>query len=169
MNTYIDHSFYTSIYGDIPEADFNRLLWDSQRRLDNETTGIDGYRKLQEAFPTNEYDNESVKRCLCKLVDTAKQIEEAEESARNARGYVQRTDGSYQSKIVASASAGNESISYASGSSSATITAIDTALANFSEREKLYHNIIVESLMGIKDANGINLLYMGRYPHIEEV
>lgn len=162
---YIDYEYYKSLYGEraISEADFNRLSWDAYRKLDIATTGVDNVKKLKVAFPTNEDDAESVKRCICKLIEVAKSIEQAEETARNAQGYITRSDGALQGKVVSSVSAGNESISYSAGSNS-TITVLDAAVADIEVRERLYKDTITEYLSGIADANGVNLLYMGRYP-----
>ncbi len=163
---YVDYEFYKSIYGKkaIPEADFNRLSWDACRKLDIATTGIDNAKKLKVAFPVDEDDAETVRRCVCKLIEIATAIEHAEETARSAQGYITREDGSLQGKVVSSVSAGNEAISYSvSGSSNATL--FDKALSDKAVREQLYRNTITEYLSGIADANGVNLLFMGRYPY----
>lgn len=165
--TYIDYEYYKSLYGDkaIPEADFNRLSWDACRKLDIATTGIDNVRKLKIAFPEDEDDAEAVRRCVCKLIEIAAQIEQAEETARNAQGYVTREDGSLQGKVVSSVSAGNESISYSvSGGSSSASTLIDAVLTDKSAQDQLYKETIRDYLSGVSDANGVNLLFMGMYP-----
>lgn len=162
---YVDYEYYKSLYGDkaIPEADFNRLSWDACRKLDIATTGIDNVRKLQVAFPTDEYSAETVRRCACELVRIAYELEQAEERVRASQGYITREDGTVISKQVASVSAGTESISYATGGSSGGSTLIDTVLTDKVAQEQLYKDIINEYLSGVEDANGVNLLYMGRY------
>lgn len=162
---YVDYAYYQSLYGDsaIPEADFNRLSWDACREIDRYTTGIDGYIKLRNAFPKDEYAAESVRRCVCKLVSVISQIEQAEKSAQSSQGYIQREDGTVQGKIVTSVSAGNESISYSAGGSG-DATAMGEAVKSADAREKMYYSIIHEYLSGIKDANGVNLLGRGTYP-----
>ena len=165
---YVDFEFYKTIYGDnaIPEIDFNRLSWDACKKLDNATTGVDGVRKLKIAFPTNEDDAEAVQRCACELVQILCKLERAEETVRSAKGYVQREDGSLQGKVVSSVSAGNESISYsANGGSNSTATLIDKALSDKVVQEQLFRDTITEYLSGVADANGVNLLFMGRYPY----
>lgn len=163
---YVDYEFYTSLYGDgdISETDFNRLFWDACQKVDYHTTGVDGVKKLRNFYPTDEYASQAVKRCVCKLINTMNQINLAEETERNAWGYVTREDGMLQGKVVSSVSAGNESISYSVGKSAAT--QIGKAVSDYSERERLYRNIITEYLSGISDSNGVNLLYMGRYPRV---
>lgn len=165
---YVDYEYYKSLYGDkaISEADFNRLSWDACRKLDIATTGIDNVKKLKVAFPEDEDDAEAVRRCVCKLIEIAAAIEQAEENARSAQGYITREDGSLQGKVVSSVSAGNESISYsASGGSSSASTLIDAVLTDKAAQEQLYIDTIRDYLSGIADANGVNLLYVGRYPY----
>lgn len=164
---YVDYEYYKSLYGDkaIPKADFNRLSWDACRKLDIATTGIDDVKKLKVAFPVDEDDAEIVKRCACELVSIACKLEQAEETARSAQGYITREDGTVINKQVSSVSAGNESISYVtSGASSSGTTLIDKALSDKDEQERLYRDTITEYLSGVTDANGVNLLFMGPYP-----
>lgn len=163
---YVDYAYYQSLYGDsaIPEADFNRLFWEACRKMDAATTGIDGVRKLAVAFPTDEYAAECVKRCACALVDVLNQMKQARENATKASGYTETTNG-LQGKVISSISSGNESISFSSGTSGSSATVIDKALADVSEEYRMYSNIIREYLSGVADANGVNLLFMGRYPY----
>lgn len=165
---YVDYEYYKSLYGNkaISEADFNRLSWDSCRKLDIATTGIDNIKKLKVAFPVDEDDAEAVRQCACKLIEIATAIEQAEENARSAQGYITREDGSLQGKVVSSVSAGNESISYSvSGGSSSASTLIDAVLTDKSAQDQLYSDTIRDYLSGIADANGVSLLFMGRYPY----
>lgn len=161
---YIDYEYYKTLYDDkaIPEIDFNRLSWDACRKLDVLTSGIDNVKKLKIAFPTDEDDAEAVKRCICKLIDTMSQIEKAADVIIQGRGYIETANG-LQGKVVSSVSAGNESISYSAGGKNETV--IDKALVDKSVQEKLYIDIVTECLSGVADANGVNLLYMGRYPY----
>jgi hypothetical protein len=154
---YVEYEFYTSLYGAdaIKETEFNRLSWEACKKVDCHTTGVDGLKKLKHFFPSDKEDAEAVKRCVCKLIDTMQKVNLAED----ASGYVAREDGMLQGKLVASVSAGNESISYSAGKN-----AINTAANDSATREKLYMDIITEYLSGVTDANGVNLLYMGVYP-----
>ena len=162
---YIDYEYYKSLYGDkaIPETDFNRLLWDAEREIDKATSGVDGVKKLKVAFPIDEEDAESVKRCICSLVEFLNQIETAERNAGSLGQYTEREDGSLQGKVVSSVSAGNESISYAVGKSSET--AISTAIKSVKDKERVIYQFIISKLSGVSDANGVNLLFAGRYPY----
>ena len=163
---YVDYAYYQSLYGDsaIPEADFNRLSWDACRKMDAATTGIDGVRKLAVAFPTDEYAAECVKRCACALVDVLNQMKTARENAAKTSGYTETTNG-LQGKVISSISSGNESISFSSGTSGSSATVIDKALADKAAEAQLYTDTIREYLSGVADANGVNLLFMGRYPY----
>lgn len=164
---YVDFEFYKTIYGEnaIPEIDFNRLSWDACKKLDNATTGVDNVKKLKVAFPRDEDDALTVKRCVCELVSILYRLEQAENTLQSAKGYVQREDGSLQGKVVSSVSAGNESISYSANGGSNTVTMFDKALADKAVQEQLFRDTITGYLSGVADANGVNLLYMGRYPY----
>ena len=163
---YIDYEYYKSLYGDkaIPETDFNRLLWDAEREIDKATSGIDNVKKLQVAFPTKENDAEAVKRCVCALMDFLSKLESAEREANSVSGLVERADGSLQGKVVSSVSAGNESISYAVGKSADT--AISNAIKDLHSKDMAIYQFISSRLVGIADANGVNLLYNGPYPYV---
>lgn len=161
---YVDYEFYKKLYGPsaVSEAEFNRFSWDASKKIEHYTTGVDGINKLKVAFPTDEEGQESVKRCVCALIDLMSNINQAEQSLRNASGFIQNQDGTVQGKVVASKSAGNESISYSSKTSS--ITLVEQAVSDGKVREQLFGDTIREDLSGVTDANGVNLLYMGVYP-----
>lgn len=165
MAKYADYEFYKTLYGEksISETDFNRLSWDACKRIDAATTTVDGIKKLKIAFPTDEDDSETVKRCLCELINILYKLEQAEERVNASQGFVQREDGTVSSKLVSSVSAGNESISYSTNNISAA-TLIDKALSDKTVQEQLYRDTIAKYLSGVTDKNGINLLYAGRYP-----
>ena len=151
---YIEYEYYKSLYGDkaLAENEFNRLSWDAEREIDKATCGIDGVKKLEVAFPTNRYDAEVVKRCVCDLIDFLSQLEKAQSIMINDGG------------IVSSKSAGNESISYVNGD-----TVVTSALRSARGKEIAICSLITEKLRDVKDANGINLLYLGSYPYRVEV
>ena len=67
---YIDYEYYKTHLGEkaIPEPDFNRLGWDSCKKIDNATTGVDNVKELKIAFPTDEDDAEAVISCVCELL-----------------------------------------------------------------------------------------------------
>lgn len=155
---YAKYDCYKSLYGDkaLSEVEFNRLAWDAEREIDKATSGVDNVRKLKVAFPTNDEDAEVVKRCFCALVEFLKNMEVAESGAC----YIKDSNGTMHSGIVTSVSAGNESISY-----SAKETSISNAIKSESDRNKTLYAFIASRLYGVKDSNGVNLLYVGRYPY----
>lgn len=166
---YVDYEYYKTLYGEkaLTEAEFNRLLWDAESEINKATSGFDGVRKLQVAFPTSDYDAEAVKRCVCALVEFLNQIETAELNANSVGQYTERVDGSLQGKVVSSVSAGNVSISYAVGKSADT--AISNAIKDLQSRDMAVYQFIASRLSGVSDANGVNLLFGGRYPYRVEV
>ena len=90
-------------------------------------------------------------------------MEEAEKNANSLGEYAEREDGTMQGKVVSSVSAGNESISYAVGKSQET--AISTAIKSVKDKEMVIYQLITSKLSGVSDANGVNLLFAGRYPY----
>ena len=139
----------------------------AQKKLDNATTGIDGVRKLKHAFPTNEDDAETVKRCLCALLMLAYNIEQAEKRISLTKGYVENNDGTLKGKVIKSMTSGNESVEYSLFGGSSEKSMLDVVVADKNAQEKLYFDTIKEFLSGTLDNNGVNLLYMGRYPYVE--
>lgn len=166
---YVDYEYYKNLYGDkaMEQSDFERIGWDAEREIDKATSGVDNVRKLKVAFPTSDYDAEAVKRCVCALVEFLKQIEDAERNANSLGQYTERADGSLQGKVVSSVSAGNESISYAVGKSADT--AISNAIKDLHSKDVAVYQFITSRLSGVSDANGVNLLFGGRYPYRVEV
>lgn len=160
---FISQDYYKGLHGEISEKDFSRLSWEACRKMDVMTTGVDGIKKLKNFFPTDEDDAESVKRCACKLVNLLSQIESAEKTATAAHGY-EPTENGMRGKVVTSVSAGNESISYSAAA--AQETSIDKAVTDQKYKDNLMNEIIWDHLSGVTDSNGVNLLYMGRYPRV---
>lgn len=163
---YVDYAYYQSLYGDasMDETTFNRLCWMAQKKLDNATTGVDGFAKLKRAFPTNKDDAETVKRCLCALLMLAYNIEQAEKRISLTKGYVENNDGTLKGKVVKSVTSGNESVEYYLSGGSSEKSMFDVVVADKNAQEKLYFDTINEFLSGTLDNNGVNLLYMGKYP-----
>ena len=158
---YITLEDYKKFYDSIDERIFNRLAFDACRYVDIHTTGIDNVKKLKLYFPTDEDDALSVKNCVSKLVNFLAQVQEAEAAIAMGRGYTETANG-LQRKIVSRVEAGNEAISYME--SNAGNTVIDKSAADQSVMDKMVADIIRDSLSGITDSNGVNLLYMGAYP-----
>ena len=150
---YITRSRYVELYGDIDPFEFERLSFDASRLMDKMTTGIDNVKKLKTAMPTDEDDAEAVVMCCGKLISLMKAVESAD-------GFVTREDGTVISKAVSSISSGSESMSFGGGS------ATSSAASDVNARNALFTDTVKAYLSGIEDANGVNLLYMGRYPNV---
>lgn len=159
---YITYEEYLRWYDSPENSAFPRFAFEACRILDKYTAGIDGFRKLREAFPTDEQDAETVKFTAAQLVHALCQIAEVEQSAALGRGYAETAQG-MRGKVIASVSAGNESVSYSTGATDAS-TAFESAALDNSAKEKLLAEIVRSGLSGLSDANGVNLLYMGVYP-----
>lgn len=162
--SYIALSEYNELYDPIDERLFNRFSVEASRIMDIHTTGIDNVKKLKIYFPTDEDDAEAVKHCAAKLIYTLNQINQAEVTALESRGY-EATEQGMRGKVISSISAGNESISYATNGNS-TATAYDAAAKDRTVRDKLLAEIVWAYLRGVSDANGVGLLYMGVYSHV---
>lgn len=158
---YIRKDYYEGIYGEIPDNVFSNLCWEACRVLDNHTTGIDNVRKLKSYFPTDEDDAETVKRCAAKIVNFLYQVNEYEAATLESAGY-ETTEQGMRGKIISSVSAGNETISYSVRNS--VSSNVEAAAKDWKVRDKIVADIVWEHLSGVEDANGVNLLYMGRYP-----
>ena len=162
---YVDYEYYKTLYNEpeISETDFKRYAFEACKKVDRHTTGADGIKKLKFFFPVSEDDVQSVKRCIVALIEAMHKIRKAEENAQSSRGYVQRDDGTLHGRVVTSITSGNESISFSGNTGNATL--IEKALSDPAVQNKMYNDIITEYLSGTEDANGVNLLYMGRYPY----
>lgn len=158
---YITFEEYTVLYDPMEERLFNALAFDACRVMDVHTTGIDNVKKLRSFFPKDEYSIQSVKHCAAKLINILHQIHEAEMAAAMGRGYTE-TEHGLQRRIISSLESGNEAISFSE--SKASNSAIDAAVADKSARDYLLAETVWEYLRGVEDENGVNLLYMGRYP-----
>lgn len=159
---YITLSEYAALYETMDEQVFNRLNMEATRTVDRYTTGIDNVKKLKIAFPADEDDAAAVKFCVAKVIAFLAQVQKAEEVANSARGY-EDTGSGIRGRVITSVSAGNESVSYGTVNSA---SAVDQAVQDRNAREKILRDMIAEELSGLTDANGVNLLYMGRYPYV---
>ena len=149
---YITKNRYVELYGDIDSFEFERLSFDASRLMDKMTTGIDNVKKLKTAMPTDEDDAEAVMMCCAKLISLMQTIEAMD-------GAVIREDGTVISKTVSSISSGSESMSFGSNS-------ISAAASDPTARKALLADTVRAYLGGLTDSNGVNLLYMGRYPNV---
>ncbi len=155
---YITYDEYSELYNDLTEQQFQIYGIRACLEVDSQTTGIDGYKKLRNAFPIDEDDARAVKLCIIELAHTFRQIDIV-----NANGGLVEEDGAFRGKQIASVSSGSESITYKTGNSSYEEFAINTKA-----KRVFINSLIRDYLSGIKDLNDVNLLYMGAYPYVWE-
>ena len=150
---YIDFVAYSGWYKDgMTQEEFNNFAWEASRLLDNYTTGVDNVRKLREFPPDDEYAAESVSRCAAKIVSFLYEVDQAGKR-------IERGDGTTHGRVVSSVSSGSESVSYVTEKSIA-----HRVLSGEIRKETVVIDIVKQYLSGLTDSNGVNLLYMGRYP-----
>lgn len=155
---YAEHEYYTTEYGGKMSADdFKRFGRRAERRIDGITGG-----KLQFAFPVNERDAEAVRDCVCELADFLYQINVCNAVAMESVGTVAQDDGTVKGKVITSISSGSESIGYSVGGSANT--AVMEAAKDKKVADTMIYGLVRDSLVGVPDANGVNLLYAGAYP-----
>ena len=150
---YADESYYTTEYGGkmVPSADFGRLARRAGRIMDSVTLN-----KLRFAFPVEEYD---VKDCMCELVEFLYQIEQYNASAMQSVGVAAQSDGTVKGKVISSISSGSESVSYSVGGNIGT--SVSEAAKSEAALMQSASTMIRTSLSGVRDANGVFLLYAG--------
>ena len=159
---YISATEYAEIYAETPPS-FERLAFNASRLMDNETSGVDGYKKLRTAFPTDPDDATAVKHCAADLVNFLHLVDQLGTRAVKALEYTAQADGTIRGNVVESVSSGSESVTYANNPIQSHIL---TAAANDAERRRMCRDIIREHLAGVCDANGVHLLYAGVYPYV---
>lgn len=169
--SYATYEDYAALYGGdkLDEAGFARLIWEAERVMDEQTTGVDGVRKLRTYPPADDLGAEAVKRCACALTDTLRQTEETAENIRKAQTLVEddAVAGAVRSRVLSSLTAGGESVSYAAaGAARSGTTAIDAAVSDPAALDALLADTARRYLSGAADANGVNLTYMGGYPYV---
>ena len=152
---YADYEYYQTEYGGKMSADdYKRFGRRAERRID----GITG-NKLQFAYPTNERDMEAVKDCVCELADFLYQIDSYNAAAMESLGTVAQADGTVKGKVITSISSGSESIGYSAAGSASTATM--EAAKDKKVADTMIYGMVQDGLSGIKDRNGVNLLYAG--------
>lgn len=161
---YTDFEFYATTYHGnvVPEADFPRMADRASDFLDVIT-----FDRLIGGLPDDERAKTKVQKAVCAVSDKLYELELAEKQANAAAqaGASSGTSGGATSGVIASRSAGSESISYASLSDTASgaknWSAVYQAAGNPQETNKILESAAQLYLTGVKDNNGVNLLYAG--------
>lgn len=161
MADFLLYSQYKKVFEEIPKKDFERLAFIAERNIDNLTTGVDGVRKLRKYFPEEAYDVKAVEFAVGQYVSNLYTLEQYQKEQLAASGY-EKTDQGYKPKNIASLSSGSESISF----SSEQTNSIMASMASQSPDSQLafLNAIAVNALQGVKDKNGVNILFRGLYP-----
>ena len=161
---YTDFEFYTTTYHGnvVPEADFPRIADRASDFLDVIT-----FDRLVDGLPSDERTATKVQKAVCAVSDKLYELELAEKQALSAAAGSASSSGSggATSGVITSKSSGSESISYASPSEMANGAKTWSAVYQAAGDEEATNNLLYSAarlyLTGVKDNNGVNLLYAG--------
>ena len=161
---YTDFEFYTTTYHGnvVPEADFPRIADRASDFLDVIT-----FDRLVDGLPSDERTATKVQKAVCAVSDKLYELELAEKQANAAAlaGASSGTSGGATSGVIASRSAGSESISYASltdtASGAKNWSAVYQAAGDPQETNKILESAARLYLTGVRDDKGVLLLYAG--------
>ena len=156
---YTDYEFYTTkFFGDtVPESDFPKYAERASDRIDQYTFG-----RLIDGLPENERAKTKVQKAVCAVADAIYKIEQIKKTSMDTIGTIQREDGTVVNKTVSSISAGNESISYATGNNAMGNSVYAQAAMDKKVENVLLLNIATEYLSGVTNNDGVRLLYAGK-------
>lgn len=161
---YTDFEFYATTYHGnvVPEADFPRIADRASDFLDVIT-----FDRLVDGLPDDERAKTKVQKAVCAVAEKLYELELAEKQANAAAlaGASSGTSGGATSGVIASRSAGSESISYASLSDTASgaknWSAVYQAAGNPQETNKILESAARLYLTRVRDDKGVLLLYAG--------
>ena len=163
---YTDFEFYTTTYHGnvVPEADFPRIADRASDFLDVIT-----FDRLIDGLPDNDRAKTKVQKAVCAVAEKLYELELADKQALSAAagGTSSSGSGGVTSGVITSKSAGSESISYASPSEMAsgakTWSAVYQAAGDEQATNKLLYDTAKVYLTGVRDNEGVPLLYSGIY------
>lgn len=161
---YTDFTFYENTYHGnvVPADDFERIADRASDFLDVIT-----FDRLADGLPDDERAKTKVQKAVCAVAEKLYELELAEKQANAAAlsGDSSDTSGDARSGVIASRSAGSESISYASLSDMASgaknWSAVYQEAGNPQETNKILESAARLYLMGVRDDKGVLLLYAG--------
>ena len=161
VKSFADAALFRSLYGEACDAEeIEPFLEYAGRVLSTAVTGVDGVDKLETAPPEGS-SAEAVGVCICAIADALFRIREAGKLADAARTLTE-TDVGLRGGVIASMSAGNEYVTYRSFPDGLSV--YERASSDPRFRAQLLYGIVREHLSGVRDKNGVRLLYMGAYP-----
>lgn len=160
---YTTFTFYEQTYhGNVVLAeDFDRIADRASDFLDVIT-----FDRLAGGLPSDERAATKVQKAVCTVCDKLYQLELAEKQALSAAGGASfGGTGGVTSGVITSRSSGSESISYASPSEVANgakaWSAVYQAAGNVQETNKLLTDVAIPYLTGVRNDDGVLLLYAG--------
>lgn len=162
---YVESQYFYTIYPELASTnayEHHGLMTD--RVMDTVTSGVDGVKKLRIAFPTDETDAEMVRRVWCELCYTAYMVTSQRAALATASQVHDLGNGVSVAGLVTSISSGGESMSFSGGANAVQSEYLKAAQTPGGELQ-LMRSIAREQLAGLTDANGVNLLFGGVYPH----
>nr|UVM86687.1 MAG: protein of unknown function DUF3199 [Bacteriophage sp.] len=160
---YTTFTFYEQIYHGnvVPAEDFDRIADRASDFLDTIT-----FDRLADGLPSDEKAATRVQKAVCAVCDKLYQLELADKQAMSAAAGGTSSGGPGAAEgVVTSRSAGSESISYASPSEMANgakaWSAVYQAAGDAQETNKLLADAAMLYLAGVKNDDGVPLLYAG--------
>lgn len=164
---YTTFTFYENTYHGnvVPAEDFDRIADRASDFLDVIT-----FDRLVDSLPSDERAATKVQKAVCAVCDKLYQLELADKQALSAAAGGTSSGGSggtggVNAGVITSRSAGSESISYASPSEMAsgakTWSAVYQAAGDEQATNKLLYDTAKVYLMGVRDNEGVPLLYAG--------
>ena len=160
---YTTFTFYEQTYHGnvIPSDEFDRIADRASDFLDTIT-----FDRLADGLPSDERAATKVQKAVCAVCDKLYQLELADKQAMSAAAGGTSSGGPGAAEgVVTSRSAGSESISYASPSEMANgakaWSAVYQAAGDAQETNKLLADAAMLYLAGVKNDDGVPLLYAG--------
>ena len=160
---YTTFTFYEQTYHGnvVPAEDFDRIADRASDFLDVIT-----FDRLADGLPSDERAATKVQKAVCAVCDKLYQLELADKQAMSAAAGGTSSGGPGAAEgVVTSRSAGSESISYASPSEMANgakaWSAVYQAAGDAQETNKLLADAAMLYLAGVKNDDGVPLLYAG--------
>lgn len=160
---YSTFTFYEQTYHGnvVPAEDFDRIADRVSDFLDVIT-----FDRLADGLPSDERAATKVQKAVCAICDKLYQLELSEKQALSAAGGASSGGtGGVASGVITSRSSGSESISYASPSEIANgakaWSALYQASGDAQETNKLLTDAAMPYLTGVRNDDGVPLLYAG--------
>lgn len=155
---YADCNFYKNEYcgNVVPDTDFPKYAERASDRIDALT-----FDRLANGLPTDGRAENLVKKAVCSVAEALYQIDSVAKSLTENIGTEKAEDGRVTGKVITSVSAGNESVSFSTGASEMQKTVYGQACMDKKVENILIQQMAFQYLRGVKNDDGIYLLYAG--------